>query len=53
VFVAGSEPREYAPLPEIEPVVPTGDGAPAAPGDPPPAAPPPAAPPVDAQPASY
>jgi penicillin-binding protein 1A len=25
VFVAGSEPHEYAPLPELEPVVPAGD----------------------------
>jgi penicillin-binding protein 1A len=52
VFVAGSEPKEYAPLPEVEPVVPAGGGdVPAEPSE----APPPTAPmphPLSAQPAA-
>lgn len=58
VFVAGTEPREYAPLPELEPVVPAGDvpgTAPPADGAAPGATVPPAVPPpaADLQPAVY
>jgi penicillin-binding protein 1A len=52
VFVAGSEPHEYAPLPELEPFLPAGEVPPVAPGDPQVPAPPPD-PAVEAQPAAY
>jgi len=45
VFVAGTEPQEYAPLPDIEPVFPAG-------AEPQPTGLPPV-PPVDAQPAAF
>jgi penicillin-binding protein 1A len=49
VFVAGTEPQEYAPLPEVEPVVPAGDVPPPLDGMPPPTSPPV----MGAQPAAY
>jgi penicillin-binding protein 1A len=49
VFVAGTEPQEYAPMPEVEPVVPAGDVPPPADGLPPPPSPPV----MGAQPAAY
>jgi penicillin-binding protein 1A len=45
VFVAGTEPQAYAPLPEVEPVLPAG-------AEPQPTGPPPV-PPVDAQPTAF
>jgi len=53
VFVAGSEPQEYAPLPEVEPVMPA--GVPLPPGTPADTQPPAPAPtpPIDAQPTAY